>query len=84
MPNERLILKNVGPIGEADIRFGDLTILVGPQASAPVLGRLPRPFCWIATGTVSIRPGSPQANRIAQAGLRFLGKHADLDRLFGD
>jgi predicted ATPase len=28
-----LKLKNVGQIIEADIRFGDLTVFVGPQAS---------------------------------------------------
>jgi hypothetical protein len=26
----RLQLKNIGPITDADIRFGDLTVLVGP------------------------------------------------------
>lgn len=30
---ERLRLTNVGPIQEANIEFGDLTILVGPQAT---------------------------------------------------
>ena len=29
----RLQLKNIGPITSADIRFGDLTVFVGPQAS---------------------------------------------------
>lgn len=33
MPNQRLRLKNVGPIGDADVQFGDLTILVGPQGT---------------------------------------------------
>ena len=33
MLKERLNLKNVGPITEADVQFGDLTILVGPQAT---------------------------------------------------
>ncbi len=28
-----LRIERVGPIGQAEIRFGDLTILVGPQAS---------------------------------------------------
>jgi energy-coupling factor transporter ATP-binding protein EcfA2 len=31
--NQTLQLKNVGQIGNANIEFGDLTILVGPQAS---------------------------------------------------
>ncbi len=30
---EHLIIKSLGPIKEADIKFGDLTLLVGPQAS---------------------------------------------------
>lgn len=29
----RIRLENVGPVAEADIRLGDLTVLVGPQAS---------------------------------------------------
>jgi putative AbiEii toxin of type IV toxin-antitoxin system len=33
MANETLKLKNIGPITEADVQFGDLTILVGPQAT---------------------------------------------------
>ncbi len=30
---ERIRAKNIGPVREADIRFGDLTIFVGPQAT---------------------------------------------------
>ena len=30
---ERFKLKSFGPIDEADVHFGDLTLLVGPQAS---------------------------------------------------
>jgi AAA domain, putative AbiEii toxin, Type IV TA system len=33
MVNEKLRLKNIGPITEADVQFGDLTVLVGPQAT---------------------------------------------------
>ena len=29
----RLTLNNIGQIKHADLRFGDLTVLVGPQAS---------------------------------------------------
>ena len=29
----RLRASNIGPITEADVRFGDLTVLVGPQAT---------------------------------------------------
>jgi hypothetical protein len=31
--NEILELKNIGPIAQASVQFGDLTILVGPQAT---------------------------------------------------
>lgn len=34
---KHLDVKNFGPIHEADIRFGDLTVLVGPQASGKSL-----------------------------------------------
>lgn len=54
------------------------------ETSAPDLGGLPSCFCWIATGTVSFDRGSPQARRIAQAGLRFPVKHAHLERVFAD
>ena len=33
VPNETLELKNIGPIAQATVQFGDLTILVGPQAT---------------------------------------------------
>ena len=33
MSRIRITLSNVGPIKEADVRFGDLTVLVGPQAT---------------------------------------------------
>jgi predicted ATPase len=33
MSDKSLQLRNVGPIGDADIQFGDLTVLVGPQAT---------------------------------------------------
>jgi len=33
MAKETLQLKHIGPIQEADIQFGDLTVLVGPQAT---------------------------------------------------
>jgi hypothetical protein len=33
MTDDTLTLKNVGPIREAKVRFGDLTVLVGPQAT---------------------------------------------------
>jgi hypothetical protein len=54
------------------------------RASAPELNRLGGRFCWITTGTVSFGPGSPQARRVAQAGLRFPTKHANLDRMLAD
>jgi len=33
MANDTLRLQNIGPIGDARLEFGDLTILVGPQAT---------------------------------------------------
>ena len=30
---DRIRAKNIGPVGEADIRFGDPAIFVGPQAT---------------------------------------------------
>ena len=33
MSKQRLVMRNVGPIGEADVTFGDLTVIVGPQAT---------------------------------------------------
>jgi predicted ATP-dependent endonuclease of OLD family len=33
MANQNLKLKHIGPIQEVDIQFGDLTVLVGPQAT---------------------------------------------------
>ena len=33
----RLLLKNIGQITDADIRFGDLTVFVGPQATGKSL-----------------------------------------------
>jgi hypothetical protein len=49
--------------------------------SAKELDRLPRRFCWVTTSTVSFNSASPQARRIAEAGLRFPVKHVDLDAL---
>jgi hypothetical protein len=46
---------------------------------APAMGRLPRHFRWIATGTVSFRRGSREEKKIAQRGLRFPVKQLDLD-----
>jgi len=34
MSIRRIALRNIGPIRTADVRFGDLTVLVGPQATA--------------------------------------------------
>jgi hypothetical protein len=52
--------------------------------SATALNELPRRFCWIATGTVSINRGSPQARRLAAMGLRFPAKHVDVEEVIGD
>jgi predicted ATPase len=39
MPNtvERLRIENFGPIVEAEVEFGDLTVFVGPQATGKSL-----------------------------------------------
>ena len=69
-------------IGEVLRKLHWLKLWLTNEASE--LNRLPLCFCWIATGTISFGRGSPQARRIAQAGLRFPVKHADLERLFAD
>jgi hypothetical protein len=51
------------------------------QTSAAELDALPRRFHWVASGAVSFDRASPQAKRIAQAGLRFPAKHIDLAAL---
>lgn len=39
-----------------------------------------RQFWWVTTGRINIRSGTPQANKLAQAGLNFPCKLANLDR----
>ena len=34
---DKIVIKNFGPIGEANIEFGDLTVLIGAQASGKSL-----------------------------------------------
>ena len=34
---QRLCVQNLGPIKKADVDFGDLTVLIGPQASGKSL-----------------------------------------------
>lgn len=34
---QSLCVRNFGPIGNVDVNFGDLTILIGPQASGKSL-----------------------------------------------
>jgi hypothetical protein len=46
-------------------------------AGAP-LGSLPRRYFWVASGSVALRKGSPQALRIAQQGLQFPTEHLNL------
>jgi hypothetical protein len=38
------------------------------------LDNLPRQFIWIASGNVSLQPGSPQRKRLALNGLLFAGE----------
>ena len=34
MALKRISLENIGPIQTADVEFGDLTVVVGPQATS--------------------------------------------------
>jgi hypothetical protein len=47
--------------------------------SAPAFVELGQHFCWVATGSIAFRRGSPQEKRIAQQGLRFPVKRLNLD-----
>ena len=38
-----------------------------------------RQFWWVTTGRINIRNGTPQANRLAQAGLNFPRKELNID-----
>ncbi len=50
--------------------------------SAPELYRITRrPFRWIATGSVVLTRHSPQARRLAQAGLSYPSRMLNLDSL---
>ena len=33
MAKNRLVMHDIGPVMDADITFGDLTVIVGPQAT---------------------------------------------------
>ena len=43
------------------------------RRSAPLLNGLAREFVWLATGSVTIRPGTPQRRRLAKSGIRLVG-----------
>ena len=48
------------------------------KGRAPRLAELPRAFKWVATGSVHLRPGSPQRHRVAAAGIDFCGGHLSI------
>ncbi|HHJ13263.1 MAG TPA: hypothetical protein ENJ79_02645 [Gammaproteobacteria bacterium] len=42
---------------------------------AALTNRATKPFCWVATGSISISQNSPQARRLATSGLQKPSKH---------
>ncbi len=49
------------------------------RKGAPALNRLQKEFVWIASGKTSFTQGSPQAKRLAAAGIRQVGRRLKLD-----
>jgi len=73
---KRLTLRNIGQIKEADLRFGDLTVLVGPQASGKSIS-----LQWLK---LMLDTGLIQ-NQLHAYGLDYAGKTADfLDVYLGE
>lgn len=73
---KHLTLKNIGQINEVDLRFGDLTVLVGPQASGKSIS-----LQWLKlvldTGLIQ--------EQLHTYGLDYSGKTGDfLDIYFGE
>lgn len=48
------------------------------KGRAPRLAELPRAFKWVATGSVALRPGSPQRHKVAAAGIAFCGGYLSI------
>lgn len=45
------------------------------RRNAPDLGAMTSRYCWVASGSVSFRPGSRERMRIEDEGLTFAGSH---------
>lgn len=73
---KRMTLRNIGQIKEADIRFGDLTVFVGPQASGKSIA-----LQWIK----SIQDCGLIQHQMHTHGLDYDGKLPEfLDAYFGE
>ena len=70
----RLRASNVGPVTEADIRFGDLTVFVGPQATGKSIFLqllkllVDRPAIHRTMKAFGIPAPDPGAENVAEAG----------------
>ena len=73
---ERIRAKNIGPVREADIRFGDLTVFVGPQATGKSI------FLQLLKLLVD-RRSIHETMRYYGHG-QFVGADEFLDRYFGE
>ncbi len=80
-----LRLRNVGQIADANLAFGDLTVLIGPQASGKSItlqwlkllldtGLLQQQL-HIASGKSAFSARDPQVKALALPALRFEGRH---------
>jgi energy-coupling factor transporter ATP-binding protein EcfA2 len=75
MANETLTLKSIGPIKEANVQFGDLTVLVGPQASGKSI------FLQFLK---LVLDGGPVRATLRRHGLDWQGKNEFLDLYLGE
>ena len=62
----------------ADVLRKHAWLLDWLRTRAPSLEQLPRAFKWVATGSVALRPGSPQRHRVAAAGIAFCGSRLSI------
>ncbi len=70
----RLVIKNFAQIGEVNIEFGDLTVLVGPQGTGKSLA-----LQWLKTAV----DGKALVERLRDAGQAPKDRKALLDLIFG-
>src|SRR6267143_1872284 len=75
MTNETHTLKSIGPIKDASVRFGDLTVLVGPQASGKSI------FLQFLK---LVLDGVPVRATLRKHGLDWVGKNEFLDLYLGE